>query len=379
MLRVDSAKEPYPDACPLAEFTLGVARAQDDAWVGRMAPAPAVLTDFPRRHPISRGSSMKAIRIHELGDAGVLRLEDVDVPAPGPGQALFRIEATGVNFIEIYHRTGLYKSTLPTILGSEAAGTVEAVGPGVTTVRPGDRVASLNVLGAYAEAALAPADRVVPLPAGVSARQGAAVLLQGVTAQYLTSSTFPLAQGQTCLVHAAAGGLGLLLCQMARRRGARVIGTVSTEAKAALAREAGADEVILYTQTDFEPEVKRLTGGAGVQVVYDSVGRTTFAKGLNCLARRGMMVLCGQSSGPVEAFDPQLLNQKGSLFLTRPTLAHYTATRAELLERAGEVLGWVAEGALTVRIGREFPLAQAAEAHRELEARRTTGKVLLIP
>jgi NADPH2:quinone reductase len=235
------------------------------------------------------------------------------------------------------------------------------------------------VLGAYAEAALVATDRVVPLPAGVSARQAAAVQLQGMTAQYLTATTYPLSRGETCLVHAAAGGLGLLLCQMAKRRGARVIGTVSSEAKAALAREAGADEIILYTQADFETEVKRLTDGAGVAVVYDSVGRTTFAKGLNCLARRGMMVLCGQSSGPAEPLDPQVLNQKGSLFLTRPTLGHYTATRAELLERAGEVLQWVADGTLTVRIGREFPLAQAADAHRELETRRTTGKVLLIP
>ncbi|MGH7512994.1 MAG: quinone oxidoreductase family protein [Gemmatimonadales bacterium] len=322
---------------------------------------------------------MKAIRIHETGDAGVLRLEEIPVPTPGPGQVLLRVEATGVNFIEIYHRTGLYKIALPAALGTEAAGTVEALGPGVTTVQPGDRVASVNVLGAYAEYALAPADRLVQLPDRVSTPQGAAVMLQGITAHYLTTSTFPLQRGQTCLVHAAAGGLGLLLCQMARRIGARIIATVSTEQKAALARQAGADDVILYTQTDFEPEVKRLTAGAGVQVVYDSVGRTTFAKGLNCVARRGMMVLLGQSSGPVEPFDPQILSQKGSLFLTRPSLGHYTATRAELLERAGEVLGWVADGSLSVRIGREFPLAQAADAHRELEGRRTTGKLLLIP
>jgi NADPH2:quinone reductase len=322
---------------------------------------------------------LRAIRVHETGGAEALRLETVPDPVPGPGQVLVRLEAIGVNFIEIYKRTGLYKTPLPATPGDEAAGTIEAVGPGVSGVKPGDRVASVNVLGAYAERALVPADRVVPLPDGVSTRQGAAVLLQGVTAQYLTTSTYPLSRGEVCLVHAAAGGVGLLLCQMAKRRGARVIGTVSSEAKAALAREAGADEVILYTQADFETEVKRLTGGAGVAVVYDSVGRTTFAKGLNCLARRGMMVLYGQSSGPVEPFDPQLLNQKGSLFLTRPTIGHYTATRAELLERAGEVLQRVADGTLTVRIGREFPLAQAADAHRELEARRTTGKVLLIP
>jgi len=339
-----------------------------------MALSPVALPDF--RHP---RESMKAIRIHEIGDAGVLRVEDIDVPVPGAGQALLRIEAIGVNFTDIYQRRGWYKGQLPTTLGAEAAGTIDAVGHGVTSVRPGDRVTSVNVIGAYAEHALAQADRLVPLPDGVSARQAAAVMLQGITAHYLTTSTFPLARGQTCLVHAAAGGVGLLLCQMAKRRGARVIGTVSTEEKAALARDAGADEVILYTRDDFETEVKRLTDGVGVQVNYDSVGRTTFAKGLSCLARRGMMVLFGQSSGPVEAFDPQILNQKGSLFLTRPTLGHYTTSRTELLERAGEVLGWVADGSLAVRIGHEFPLGSAADAHRELESRRTTGKVLLIP
>ena len=322
---------------------------------------------------------MKLVRVHAHGGAEVLQVEEAEVPHAGPGQALLRIEAVGVNFIEIYHRTGLYKLPLPFTPGTEAAGTVEAVGPGVTTVRPGDRVASINVLGAYAEYALAPAERLVPLPDRVSTRQAAAVMLQGMTAQYLTTSTFPLERGQACLVHAAAGGVGLLLCQIAKRAGARVIATVSTEAKAALAREAGADDVILYTQADFETEVKRLTAGAGVHVIFDSVGRTTFAKGLNCLVPRGMMVLFGQSSGPVEPFDPQVLSQKGSLFLTRPTVAHYTATRAELLERAGQVLGLAASGALAVRIGRELPLTQAAEAHRDLEGRRTTGKLLLIP
>ena len=322
---------------------------------------------------------MNAIRVHQLGYAGVLHLEAIDVPTPSPGQALIRMEAVGVNFIEIYHRTGLYKVQLPFTPGTEGAGTVEAVGPGVTTVRQGDRVASVNLLGSYAEYAVAPADRLVPLPDRVSTRQGAAVLLQGLTAHYLVTSTYHLQRGETCLVHAAAGGVGLLLCQMARRIGARVIGTVSTEEKAQLAREAGADDVILYTQADFETEVKRLTAGAGVQVVYDSVGRTTFAKGLNCLARRGLMVLLGQSSGPVEPVDPQILNQKGSLFLTRPTLGHYTATREELLQRSADVLGWVADGSLSVRIGHEFPLANAADGHRELESRRTTGKVLLIP
>jgi NADPH2:quinone reductase len=322
---------------------------------------------------------MQAIRVHQPGGPEVLQLEDAEMPRPGPGQALLRVEAVGVNFIEIYQRTGHYKLATPFTPGAEAAGTVEAIGPGVTTVRPGDRVGSVNVLGSYAAYALVPAERLVPLPDGVTTRQAAAVLLQGMTAHYLTTSTFSLGGSHTCLVHAAAGGVGLLLCQMAKRRGARVIGTVSTEEKAALARDAGADDVILYTQTDFEPEVKRLTGGAGVHVNYDSVGRTTFAKGLNCLVPRGMMVLFGQSSGPVDPLDPLVLNQKGSLFLTRPTIAHYVATRAELLERAGDVLRWVADGTLRVRIALELPLAEAAEAHREIEARRTTGKVLLIP
>lgn len=322
---------------------------------------------------------MKTIRVHALGEPDVLQPEEATVPTPGPGQALLRIEGVGVNFIEIYQRTGLYQRPLPFTPGSEAAGTVEAVGPGVTLVAPGDRVASIDVLGAYAEYALAPADRLVPLPDRVSMRVGAAALLQGMTAHFLTTATFPLERGHTCLIHAAAGGVGLLLCQMAKRRGARVLATVSTEEKGALAREAGADEIILYTRVDFEPEVRRLTGGAGVEVVYDSVGRTTFAKGLDTLARRGTMVLYGQSSGSVEPIDPLVLNRKGSLFLTRPSLPHYTATRAELLERAGDVLGWAAEGSLRIRVGHEFSLAAAAEAHRELEGRRTTGKVLLIP
>jgi NADPH2:quinone reductase len=322
---------------------------------------------------------VKVIRVHRHGGPDVLQLEEAEVPGPGPGQALLRVEAVGVNFVEIYQRTGLYKVPLPFTAGAEAAGIVEAVGPGVTTVRAGDRVATLNALGAYAERALVQAERLVPIPAGVTTRQAAAVLLQGVTAQYLTTSTFPLARGQTCLVHAAAGGVGLLLCQMARRIGARVIATVSTEEKAALARAAGAEEVILYTQADFEVEVKRLTDRSGVQVAYDSVGRTTFAKSLNCLAPRGMMVLFGQSSGPVEPFELQTLAQKGSLFLTRPTIHHYTASRAELVERAGQVLGWVASGALAVRIAHEFPLAQAGEAQAALEGRHTTGKVLLLP
>ena len=322
---------------------------------------------------------MKAIVVEQPGGDEVVRLVDVPVPAPGAGQVLLRVEAAGVNFIDIYHRKGLYQQPFPLILGREAAGTVEQVGAGVTGFQPGNRVASESVSGAYAEFALAPAERVVPLPSGVDARLGAAVLLQGITAHYLSHSTYPLQRGDVCLVHAAAGGLGLLLCQMASRLGARVIGTVSTEEKAALARESGAQEVILYTQEDFVAGVKRLTGGQGVQVVYDSVGRTTFLKGLDCLVPRGMMVLSGQSSGPVEPFDPQLLNQKGSLYLTRPTITHYTRTREELLQRAGEVLRAVAGGTLKVRIGREFSLSEAAAAHRELEARRTTGKVLLLP
>lgn len=341
-----------------------------------MAPSPLVPADYVIP---SRSALVKAIRIHATGDAGVLSEDDVEVPRPAPGQALLRVEAAGVNFVEIYHRTGLYKVPLPFTLGSEAAGTVEAVGSGVTLVQPGDRVGSINVLGAYAEYALAEAERLVPLPDRVSTRQAAAVLLQGITAHYLTTSTYPLHRGDTCLVHAAAGGVGLLLCQMARRRGARVIGTVSTEAKAALAREAGADEVILYTRTDFAAEVKRLTGGRGIQVDYDSVGRTTFERGLDLLTPRGMMVLYGQSSGPVGPFDPQVLNTKGSLYLTRPSLGHYTASRAELLERAGDVLGWVADGSLALRIDREFPLARAADAQRALESRGTTGKLLVVP
>jgi NADPH2:quinone reductase len=290
-----------------------------------------------------------------------------------------RVSAVGVNFIEVYQRTGLYPLALPFIPGNEAAGIVERVGADVSGVKPGDRVASTNFAGAYAEFALAPASRLILLPNSVPERIAAAVLLQGMTAQFLAHSTYSLSSTDTCLVHAAAGGVGLLLCQMAHARGARVIGTVSTEQKASLARSAGAAEVILYTQQDFVAETRRLTGGAGVQVVYDSVGRTTFLKTLDSLAPRGMLVLFGQSSGPVEPFDPQILNRKGSLFLTRPTLTHYISSQAELHQRADAVLGWVAEKKLEVRIDREFPLADAAEAHRELESRRTTGKLLLMP
>ncbi len=322
---------------------------------------------------------MRAIRVHAPGSPEALRYEEVEQPVAGPGQVLVKIEAAGVNFVDIYQRTGLYTVPLPFTLGQEAAGTVAAVGPGVAELRVGDRVAYPHVLGAYAEYAVVSADRVVALPDGVSVKQGAAAMLQGLTAHYLATSTYPLKPGDACLVHAAAGGVGLLLCQIAKLRGARVLGTVSTREKAALARGAGADEVILYTEQDFETEVKRLTSGAGLQVIYDSVGKTTFEKGLSCLVPRGMMVLYGQSSGPVGPFDPQVLSQMGSLFLTRPSLTHYIATRAELLARAGDVLGWIKGGTLTLRIERELPLAQAAEAHRLLEGRKTTGKVLLIP
>ncbi len=322
---------------------------------------------------------MKAIRVHAPGGPEALRYEDVPQPTPSAGQVLVKVEAAGVNFIDVYQRTGHYKVELPFTLGQEAAGVVTAVGSGVTDVTVGARVAYAAVLGAYAEYATVPADRVVVLPDGVSSKQGAAAMLQGMTAHYLASTTYPLKPGDSCLVHAAAGGVGLLLCQIAKLRGARVIGTVSTREKAELARDAGADEVIRYTEQDFEAEVKRLTSGAGLQVIYDSVGKTTFEKGMNCLAHRGMMVLYGQSSGPVGPFDPQVLSQKGSLFLTRPTLVHYIATRAELVAQAGELLGWIKQGTLKVRIDRELSLAQAAEAHRLLEGRKTTGKVLLIP
>ena len=322
---------------------------------------------------------MKAIRYAAFGGPEVFHYEDVPDPVPGPGQALVRIEAVGVNFVDCYQRMGLYPVPLPATPGSEAAGTVTALGPGVSGLAVGDRVAYQGALGAYAEQAAVPAERLVKLPAGLTAKQGAAAMLQGMTAHYLACSTWPLKPGDACVVHAAAGGVGLLLCQIAKRRGARVIGTVSTPEKAALAREAGADEVIRYTEQDFEAEVRRLTDGRGVQVVYDSVGRTTFDRSLRCLAPRGLLVLFGQASGPVPPFELQQLNQRGSLYVTRPSLNHYVATRPELLERANDVLGWVRDGALKLRIAHEFPLSQAAEAHRQLQARATTGKLLLIP
>ena len=325
------------------------------------------------------GTIVKAIRVHAPGGPDALRYEDVERPAPRPGQALVKIEAAGVNFIDVYQRTGRYPVATPFTPGQEGAGVVAALGAGVTDLTVGARVAYTNVMGAYAEYAVVPADRLVALPDGVTTKQAAAATLQGMTAHYLAKTTYSLKSGDSCLVHAAAGGVGLLLCQIAKLQGARVFGTVSTREKAALAHDAGAAEVILYTEQDFEAEVKRLTNGTGVDVVYDSVGKTTFEKGLNCLKRRGLMALFGQSSGPVGPFDPQVLNAKGSLFLTRPTLGDYIATRAELVQRAGDVLGWITSGTLKVRIERELPLAQAAEAHRLLEGRHTTGKVLLIP
>ncbi len=322
---------------------------------------------------------MKAVRIHAPGGPEALTFEDVPEPTPKAGEAVVKVDAAGINYIDVYQRSGQYKLAMPLTLGLEAGGTVTAVGAGVTEVKVGDKVAYTGVPGAYAQYAAVPAQRLFVLPQGLSTKQGGAMMLQGMTAHYLGCSTYPLKKGDTCLVHAAAGGVGLLLCQIGRMRGARVIGTVSTDDKAKLAREAGAEQVILYTKQDFEAEVKRITGGKGLQVVYDSVGKTTFDKGFNCLAPRGMMVLFGQSSGPIGAFDPQVLNQKGSLFLTRPSLGHYTAAREELLQRASDLAQWIKAGTLKLRTEFEFPLKDAAEAHRALEGRKTTGKVLLVP
>jgi NADPH:quinone reductase len=321
---------------------------------------------------------MKAIQVYEPGGPEKLTLAELATPKPGPGQALVRIAASGVNFIDVYFRTGLYKAELPIALGSEAAGVVESVGEGVTELAVGDRVAYAMTRGSYAQYAAVPTQYLVKLPDAVDFQTGAAALLQGMTAHYLTHSVHPLKSGETCLVHAAAGGTGALITQMAKLLGARVIGTVSTPEKAQVARAAGVDETILYTQTDFAEEVKRLTGGRGVDVVYDSVGRTTFDKSLACLRSRGMLALFGQSSGPVPPVEPAAL-AKGSYFLTRPGLSFYTATREELLWRAGDVLRWIGEGKLKLRIDRAYPLAEAAAAHRDLEGRKTTGKLLLIP
>lgn len=322
---------------------------------------------------------MRAIRPKQPGGAENLVLEEFDAPAPGPHQVLVRTEAIGVNYIDVYHRSGLYQMPSPIPLGQEGAGVVEAVGTQVSEVKPGDRVAWASAPGSYATHVVLEAARAVPIPSGVDTRLAAALLLQGMTAHYLTRSTFALQPGHVALIHAAAGGVGLLLVQLAKAAGARVIATVSTAEKAELARGAGADEIIIYTQQDFLERTRDSTGRRGVDVVYDSVGKDTFARSLEALAPRGYLVLYGQSSGPVEPIDPQRLAQRGSLFLTRPTIQHYTSTRAELLSRAEELFRLVQTGRLRVRIDRELSLAQAAEAHRALESRATRGKVLLIP
>jgi NADPH2:quinone reductase len=322
---------------------------------------------------------MKAVRIHTFGGPDVLTYEEVELPEPGPGQVRVRIEAAGVNFIDIYQRTGLYAVQRPVTAGQEAAGVVDALGPEVTGLQVGQRVAYSSQQGAYAEFAVVADSAVVPIPDGVETRTAAAVMLQGMTAHYLAKSTYPLQSGETALIHAASGGVGLLLVQIAKRQGARVIGTASTQEKADLARAFGADDMILYTQTDFAEEIMRLTGGGGVHVVYDSVGKTTFDGSLDVLRPRGYLVLFGQSSGPVPPVDPRTLNRKGSLYLTRPTLRHYTATREELLWRSGELFRWIEDGELQVRIDRTFALSAAADAHRTMEGRQTKGKLLLIP
>jgi len=322
---------------------------------------------------------MKAIRVHAPGGPESMKLEEVAAAAPAAGQAQVKLEACGVNYIDVYFRTGAHKAPLPLTPGMEGAGTVTAVGPGVSDVKVGDRVAWTGVIGSYTQMHVVPSDRLVALPDKLTFKDGAAAMLQGLTAHYLVTSTWPVKKGQTVLVQAAAGGMGLLLCQMAKMLGATVIGTVSTEEKAALAKGAGADHVILYTKQDFEPEVKRLTGGRGVDVVYDGVGASTFDKGLNCLRPRGLMALFGAASGPVPPLDLQRLNAGGSLFITRPSLTHHVATREELMQRSSELLGWVRDGKVKLRVEHQFPLEQAAEAHRQLEGRKTTGKILLLP
>jgi NADPH:quinone reductase len=320
---------------------------------------------------------VKAVRVHALGGPEVMQYDDIDVPRPGPGEVLVKITATGLNYLDVQYRIGRVKAPLPFTNGTEAAGIVSEVGSGVTDVKVGDRVAYTMVLGTYAEYALAPAARLVPVPDGLDLRTAAAALLQGLTAHYLTHSTYPLKAGETALVHAAAGGIGNVLTQVARLVGARVIATVGSDAKAELARQAGAHHVINYSTQDFEQEVKKLTDGGGVDVVYDSVGKDTFDKSLNCLRHRGYLALFGFSSGPVPPFDPAILGIKGSLFLTRPGLNQYIATRDELMTRARDLFKWIADGSVTIRINHTFPLVDAMKAHQELEARRTTGKVLL--
>jgi len=322
---------------------------------------------------------MKAIRVHENGGPDVLRYEDVTEPQPRNGEALVRLAAAGINYIDVYRRTGMYPVPLPFIPGTEGAGTVTALGDGVTGFSVGDRVAYEGPLGAYAQVQAVPAAKLVKIPDGVATDVAAAVMLQGMTAHYLATSTYPLAPGMTCLVHAAAGGTGGLLVQIAKKRGARVIGAVGTQAKAEIARSAGADETIEYTTQNVVAEVKRLTDGRGVDVVYDSVGKTTFDESLDCLRPRGYMVLFGASSGAVPPFDPQILNRKGSLYLTRPTLGNYTATRQEMVGRATDLFAWIKAGELEVRIAHEYALKDAAEAHRALESRRLAGKILLVP
>ncbi|MEI8166404.1 MAG: quinone oxidoreductase [Chloroflexales bacterium] len=322
---------------------------------------------------------MRAMRVHATGGPEALGLEEVPAPTPGPGQVQVRVAAIGLNYIETYQRTGLYRLDLPFIPGAEFAGTIEALGPGVSGWAVGDRVATAAGIGGYAELALAPADKLVRVPDGVALKLAAALLLQGMTAHYLAYSTFPLKPGHTCVVTAAAGGVGLLLVQIARACGAQVIGLVGSEAKAALARDAGAAEVILYMREPFAPRVRALTGGRGADVVYDSVGASTFEGSLDSLCPRGMLVSFGNASGPVPQFSPLTLSAKGSLFLTRPTLGHYVATAEELAWRSGDLFTWLAAGSLTVRVDREFPLEQAADAHRALESRQTAGKVLIIP
>ncbi|HWE24611.1 MAG TPA: quinone oxidoreductase [Myxococcales bacterium] len=321
----------------------------------------------------------RVVRAQKTGGPEVMKLEEVQLPQPGPGQALVRIEAAGVNFIDIYHRSGQYQLPLPLSLGVEGAGVVEQVGSGVSDIRTGQRVAWTNVNGTYATHAVVPAERLVPVPEGVSGKVAAAVMLQGMTAHYLTHDTYPLKRGEWCVIHAAAGGVGLLFCQIAKRIGARTIGTAGNEEKARLARQAGAEEVIVYTKQDFEAEVRRLTGGTGASVVYDSVGKDTFDRSLKCLRRRGMLVLFGQSSGAVPPFDLQRLSAGGSLYITRPTLGTYIFTREELLARAGAVLDMVRRRELDVKIEAEIPLAEAPRAHELLASRKTTGKLILVP
>ena len=322
---------------------------------------------------------MKAIQVKQPGGPEAMELVDLPVPQPKANEAVVKLAASGVNFIDVYFREGRYKAPLPVVLGQEGAGVVSAVGPDVTSLKKGDRVAWCGLQGSYAEYAAVAADRLVSVPDGVTDQQAASAMLQGMTAHYLSHDTYPLKRGETALVHAAAGGVGLLLVQMAHHIGARVIATVSTDEKAELAREAGADEVILYTKADFEAETKRLTGGKGVDVVYDSVGKTTFEKGLNILRPRGYMVLFGGSSGAVPPFDLIALSQKGSLYVTRPTLHHYIVTREELVARSSAVFGMMASGKLKLRIEHTYPLAEAQRAHRDLEGRKTTGKLLLLP